>query len=414
MAGSPRVYWRNWDSSDNTNTNNGSVGGVILTASEVGFSAPTGKEFVNWNTARDGSGTTVEAGVVSYLDVYLYAIWQEIVDVTITYQGNTIATMSASGTKTLLTAANYCESDIVVSYTKPSADLQAKTNISPTTSSQTISADAGYDGLSSVQINAMPSGSATTPATSITANPSISVNSSTGVITATASATQSITPTVSAGYVASGTAGTVTVSGSNTSNLTTQGAQTITPTTSDQTIASGKYLTGAQTIKGDANLVAGNIKKDVAIFGVTGSYEGGASSYTLLLSTEKQITTTSTTYTQEYIDCSINLKKWTLIRVRDKAGARNGYFYGSDSIFAPQTGTAASTAALRVTYYVSSNTMQAYVNQMTAYGVYANRRTYASFQIYKVMNATYAPIVDGTYIIEAYQLEDPTGSTPVE
>lgn len=42
-------------------------------------------------------------------------------------------------------------------------NLQAKTNIAPTTSSQTITADAGYDGLSSVQINAMPSGTAGTP-----------------------------------------------------------------------------------------------------------------------------------------------------------------------------------------------------------------------------------------------------------
>ena len=42
-------------------------------------------------------------------------------------------------------------------------NLQAKTNISPTTSSQTITADSGYDGLSSVQINAMPSGTAGTP-----------------------------------------------------------------------------------------------------------------------------------------------------------------------------------------------------------------------------------------------------------
>lgn len=168
------------------------------------------------------------------------------------------------------------------------SNLQAKTNISPTTSSQTITADAGYDGLSSVQINAMPSGSATTPATSITANPSISVDSSTGEITASVSKTQSVTPTVSAGYVASGTAGTVTVSGSNTSNLTTQGAQTIHPSSSDQTIASGKYLTGAQTIKGVTvtNLTAENIKKDVVVeigdstdsdcvTSVTGSYEGG-------------------------------------------------------------------------------------------------------------------------------------------
>ena len=40
---------------------------------------------------------------------------------------------------------------------------QAKTNISPSTSSQTITPDAGFDALSSVQINAMPSGTAGTP-----------------------------------------------------------------------------------------------------------------------------------------------------------------------------------------------------------------------------------------------------------
>lgn len=60
------------------------------------------------------------------------------------------------------------------------------------------------------------SGSASTPATTITANPSISINDSTGVITASNDTTQNVTPTVSAGYVSSGTAGTITVSGSNT------------------------------------------------------------------------------------------------------------------------------------------------------------------------------------------------------
>lgn len=88
--------------------------------------------------------------------------------------------------------------------------LQSKT-ATPTTSQQTITPDTGYDGLSSVTVGA-------------------------------------ISPT--------------------------KAAQTYTPGTTNQTIAAGRWLTGAQTIKGDANLVAGNIKSGVSIFGVTGTYEG--------------------------------------------------------------------------------------------------------------------------------------------
>lgn len=58
-------------------------------------------------------------------------------------------------------------------------------------------------------------------------------------------------------------------------SMAEQAAQTITPGTADKSIPSGRYLTGAQTIKGDANLVAGNIKKGVSIFGVTGTMEEG-------------------------------------------------------------------------------------------------------------------------------------------
>ena len=279
-------------------------------------------------------------------------------DVTISYKGNEIATMSDSGVKTLLTSSAFCEDDITVAYTKPAAPtptLQTKSaTYTPYTSQQTatITYDVGYDGLDEVNVtvDAMPSGtagtptatkgtvssnsvsvtpsvtnttgyitggtkngtpvtvfaselvsgtktisasgttdvtnyasasvaagSATTPATSITANPTISVSSG-GLITASVSASKSVTPTVSAGYVSSGTAGTVSVSGSNTSQLTTKAAQTYTPTTTDQTIANGRYLTGVQTIKGDANLLAENIKKDVVLFGVTGTYEGGGAS----------------------------------------------------------------------------------------------------------------------------------------
>ena len=94
----------------------------------------------------------------------------------------------------------------------------------------------------------VPSGSATTPSTSITANPTISVNAS-GLITSSVSASQAVTPTVSSGFVSSGTSGNISVSGSNTSQLSTQGATIIIPSGITKTaVASGKYTTGNITV----------------------------------------------------------------------------------------------------------------------------------------------------------------------
>lgn len=56
-----------------------------------------------------------------------------------------------------------------------------------------------------------------------------------------------------------------------TGTIQSKSAQTYTPTTSDQTIQSGQYLTGVQTIKGDANLQPQNIASGVTIFNVTGT-----------------------------------------------------------------------------------------------------------------------------------------------
>ena len=139
--------------------------------------------------------------------------------------------------------------------TKTSADLSA--------SGATVTAPAGY--YASSASKAVASGSATAPGT--ISGTSASVSTGTNVLTLTK--TVSVTPSVTAGYVSAGTAGNASVSLSAT--VTTKAAATITPGTSNQTIASGTYLTGTQTISGDANLVAGNIKSGVSIFGVSGS-----------------------------------------------------------------------------------------------------------------------------------------------
>lgn len=132
---------------------------------------------------------------------------------------------------------------------KITGTIPTKTASNLTASGATVTVPAGYYASQATK----------SVSTATQATPSISVSSA-GLITASA--------TQSAGYVAAGTK-------SETKQLTTQGAQTITPGTANKTIASGRYLTGTQTIKGDANLVAGNIKSGVSIFGVAGTMTAG-------------------------------------------------------------------------------------------------------------------------------------------
>ena len=56
-----------------------------------------------------------------------------------------------------------------------------------------------------------------------------------------------------------------------TQSLNTRGATTWKPSTSAQSIPSGTYLTGTQTIQGDTNLAPQNIRAGVSIFGVGGA-----------------------------------------------------------------------------------------------------------------------------------------------
>ena len=140
-----------------------------------------------------------------------------------------------------------------------------------TASGATVTVPAGNYATQATK--SVATGSATAPAS--ISGTSASVSTGTNTLTLTKSVP--VTPNVTAGYVASGTAGNSSVS--LTASVTTKAAATITPTTTDQTLAADTYLTGAQTIKGDSNLVASKIVAPYSIFGVTGTAELPVISY---------------------------------------------------------------------------------------------------------------------------------------
>lgn len=127
-----------------------------------------------------------------------------------------------------------------ISSTYVGSDIARRTSSNLTASGATVTVPAGY--YSAQASKAVSSGSATAPS-SISGT---SATVSTGTNTLTLTKTVLVTPSVTAGYVSSGTAGNSSVS--LTASVTTKAAATITPTKSTQTIASGTYLTGTQTI----------------------------------------------------------------------------------------------------------------------------------------------------------------------
>ena len=156
--------------------------------------------------------------------------------------------------------------DSVTAYadgTKVTGSIQSKSSSDLTASGATVTAPAGY--YSSAASKSVATGTAKPP-TTISGS---SATLTTGTNTITLQKTLNVTPQVTAGYISSGTQDSVLVS--LNANVTTKAAATITPGTTNQTIASGTYLTGTQTIAGDSDLVSGNIVAGKSIFGVNGS-----------------------------------------------------------------------------------------------------------------------------------------------
>lgn len=147
--------------------------------------------------------------------------------------------------------------------TKYTGTIATKSASDLTASGATVTVPAGY--YASQQTKSVSNGSATAPSTISGTSATVSTGSNTLTLTKSVS----VTPVVTAGYVSSGTAANSSVS--LTASVTTKAAATITPGTSSQEIAAGTYLTGKQTIAGDADLVASNIVYGKDIFGVAGS-----------------------------------------------------------------------------------------------------------------------------------------------
>lgn len=143
-----------------------------------------------------------------------------------------------------------------------------------------------------------------------------------------------------------------------------------------------------------------------------------AGPWKFLYRTEVQVTTDDTTaarITDLTIPAEIyDHNKIIYVRIRDKAGKRNGYFFGTDNVFfnAPDANgqTSAITHAGRFVYRVNDDgTFSSYMpGTTTGYGVYAYNLTAANkIGINRRYHATYSPIIDGTYSVEVYALVPP-------
>lgn len=236
--------------------------------------------------------TAVAANVYTTGIVKVGAISNTYVGSSITRRDST--DLTASGATVSVPAGYYAEagSKSVTTMTLPTSTnasatsgYTSKATVSRSTSDQYINIPPGYNSAGGYyKVNAVANGSVTAPS-SISGT---AATVSTGTNTLTLTKSVSVTPNVtSAGYISSGTAGNSSVS--LTASITTKGATTYNTSSTDQTIASGTYLTGTQTIKAvtTSGISAANIKAGVTvnvgdsndadrIIGVTGTYTSDA------------------------------------------------------------------------------------------------------------------------------------------
>lgn len=139
--------------------------------------------------------------------------------------------------------------------------------------------------------------------------------------------TNSITFTAERGYYPAGV---------STSLVKYIGANAITPTTNLITLRTqNKYVGANISIRGDANLIPGNIKNGVSIFGVNGTYSGSsiATMRGSFRSTSQNFIFSATNYNQQ-------MNQIDFLNISNEALTYSGIILDSIVVFTNITGTA--------------------------------------------------------------------------
>lgn len=163
---------------------------------------------------------------------------------------------------------------------------------------------------------------------------------------------------------------------SSIAQIIRESEKTVTPSKEGTTVSprSGSVLSTVKVL-GDNNLVAGNIKKDVSIFGVTGTFEGGANIAT----------------------CTVNIK-WS-ITTRYALITATTFANGAISRFTSQTGSGTVT----IPNVVCGSVVTVYTGTMTSVYGWSYGKAYSQDSY---THALTIPASTGTYIAEIGVIDD--------
>ena len=319
--------------------------------------------------------------------------------------------------------------------------LQQK-DATPSETAQSIMPDSGYDGLSQVDISAIPSnyvGSAVPRRTSADlgavgrtvdvpsgyyatdAQKAIAYGEALppseiiewGEITGgsdivSISVNVNATPNISIpGFIQSGTQGTMHID-LKAECPSIQG-QTVIPTTVTRQICEQySFAIGDIFVQGDANLVASNIKKNVSIFGVLGTFAEIERIYSGQVSANTTNTTATNLTTISVGTSAYTKDKLLYVRIRDHAGKRAGYFYGSDTFFMNDNAASGLTNTYNTPtcHYARYTGANEFLGGTGYYGVYGySIASNGNLVLRTRYNSTNSTTINGTYDVQVFLID---------